>query len=134
MGRPLVFALCLFASFGCATTPERSPLPLLPDDNSVHSYSDLLQRARAQEGAAHDAFEVDNWTAVSAAAEGLQQAAKMLNKATDVPANHKTTLADESDNLSKEALALQDAAKAKDAGKIQVALQTITLKIRELCR
>jgi hypothetical protein len=124
------FLLCV--ALGCVSPSEHVPLRPLPEDAAPLPYAELLTRARLQATAATDAFYVNRWTDLEDAARGLEQTAKFLTKATDVPAKQKDTLPVMAGDLGKEAAALRDAAKAKEVDKSNDTLQRITLKIREL--
>ena len=132
MMRALCLGLSLVLAAGCAATGERMPLRPLPEDGPPLPYAELLTRARLQATAATDAFYVDRWTDLEDAARGLEQTAKFLAKATDVPAKQKDTLPVMAGDLGKEAVNLREAAKVKEAKKANEALQRIHLKVREL--
>jgi hypothetical protein len=131
MTRALCLTLCL-ALAGCATTVERTPLRPLPEDSPPLPYAELLTRARLQATAATDAFYVNRWTDLEDAARGMEQTAKFLTKATDVPQKQKDTFQLTAADLGKEAVALREAARAKQADKVNESLQRIHLKVREL--
>jgi hypothetical protein len=122
----------LFLAVGCQLPGERMPMRLLPEDGPPLPYAELLTRARLQATTATEAFYVNKWTDLEDTARSLAQTARFLAKATDVPAKHKDTLPVVSGDLSKEATALQEAAKAQDVKKAGEILQRIHLKIREL--
>jgi hypothetical protein len=127
-------ALCLGLlglALGCAA-PERLPLKLLPEDGPPLPYAELLTRARHQATTATDSFYVNRWEDLEDAARGLEQTAKYLAKATDVPPKQKDTLAVLAGDLGKEAVTLREAAKAKEVQKANDSLQRIHLKVREL--
>jgi hypothetical protein len=125
-----VVALCLAA--GCVGPGERTPLKLLPDDGPPMPYAELLTRARAQANLAVDASYVDNWTELEDAARGLEQTAKFLPKASEVPAKQKDSLAVIAGDLGKEAGLLRDAAKAKDVEKTTASLTRLQQTVRKL--
>jgi hypothetical protein len=122
--------LCLAA--GCVTSAERTPLKMLPEDTGPLPYAELLTRARAQANAAIDASYVDNWGEVEDAARGLEQTAKFLPKASEVPAKHKDSLPVIAGDLGKQAADLREAAKAKDVEKITALLATLHKTVRKL--
>jgi hypothetical protein len=122
--------LCL--AVGCVAPGERTPLRLLPDDNPPLPFAELLTRARAQANAAVDASYVDNWSELEDAARGLEQTAKFLTKAVEVPAKQKDTLPVIAGDLGKEATTLRDAAKAKDVEKTTGSLTRIQQTVRKL--
>jgi hypothetical protein len=105
---------------------------LLPDDSAPLPFAELLTRARLQTDAAIDASYVDNWTEVEDAARGLEQTAKFLARATEVPAKQKDALPGIAADLGKEAGALREAARAKDADKIPDNLKRIHQAVRKL--
>jgi hypothetical protein len=125
----LVVALFLA---GCVAPGERTPLKLLPDDTPPLPYAELLTRARAQSSAAIDASYVDNWTELEDAARGLEQTAKFLPRATELPAKQKDTVPVIAGDLGKEAGVLREAARAKDADKTTASLTRIRETVRRL--
>jgi hypothetical protein len=132
MLRAWALGLIVLAAAGCQLSPERMPLRLLPEDSPPFPYAELLTRARLQSTAATDAFQVNNWADVEEAARGLEQTARFLSKATDVPAKFKDTLPVLSGDLGKEAVKLRDVAREKDVKQTTEALQRVQLKVREL--
>src|SRR5260370_26850304 len=98
---PLGFVMVL--TLGCASVAEREALKPLPEDSPPPPYGDMLTRARTQANLANDAFYVNNWTDMEEAAKGLEQTARLLPKATDVPAKQKDILPVISADLAKEA-------------------------------
>ena len=132
MRRAFVPALFLLTFLGCALPPEQVPIKPLPEDGPPLPYADLVTRARAQATSANEAFYVNNWTDLEEAARGLEQTARFLGKATDVPARHKDTLPVEAGDLGKEAGKLRTAAKGQEVKPANDALQRINLKVREL--
>src|SRR5262245_55625996 len=105
--------LLLFLA-GCQLPPERLPA-LLPEDGKLAiTYAELLTRARAQARVANEAFYVDRWTDLEDAARGLEQTARFLVKAEDVPLTHKEGLPRVSRELSADAQKLKEAAIAKN--------------------
>jgi len=95
-------------------------------------YAELLTRARTQASVANDAFYVDRWTDLEEAARGLEQTARYLPRADDVPSKHKDTLPVAAGDLAKQAGVLREAAAARDVKKSTDALQKINLTVREL--
>ena len=116
----------------CQTPPERAALTPLPEDTPPLPYAELLTRARYQATLATEAFYVDKWAEVEDAARGLQQTARFLPKAQDVPANQKDKLPVVSGDLAKEAGRLLEAARATDVKEANDALQHIQLVVHEL--
>jgi hypothetical protein len=127
----MVLALLLFPAGSCQT-PEQLPIAPLPENGQPIPFADILQRARLQAGAATEAFYINNWADMESAATGIEQAARLMSRASDVPAKHKDRLMELSADLSKEAQQLRQAAKAQDAELTHATLQRINLKVREL--
>ena len=117
---------------GCQSPAERLPINRLPDDSPPLPYAELLTRARMQASAANEAFYVNRWSDLEEAAQGLEQTARFLLKATEVPAAQKEKLPDRASNLGKEAGKLRQAGQAKDVPKANEALQRVNLQVREL--
>jgi hypothetical protein len=132
MNRALILGSLLLALPSCVLPAERMPLRLLPEDGPPLPYAELLTRARLQAAAATEAFYVNKWTDLDDAAKGLEQTARFLGKATDVPPKHKDILPVAAGDLGKEAGKLREAAKGQDAKAANESLQRINLKIREL--
>ena len=132
MMRALCLGLSLVLAAGCVATGERMPLRPLPEDGPPLPYAELLTRARLQATAATDAFYVDRWTDLEDAARGLEQTARFLARATDVPPKQKDALPVTAGDLGKEAVSLREAARAKEVQKANDSLQRIHLKVREL--
>ena len=116
----------------CQAPSERAALTPLPDDSPPMPYAELLTRARYQATLATEAFYVDKWAEVEDAARGLQQTARFLPKAEDVPARQKDALPVVSGDLSKEAGKLLEAARAKDVKEANDSLQRVQLVVHEL--
>jgi len=95
-------------------------------------FAELLTRARMQASAANEAFYVNRWSDLEAAAQGLEQTARFLPKATEVPAAHKEKLPDQATALGKEAGNLRQAAIAQNVPKVNETLQRVNLQVREL--
>jgi hypothetical protein len=132
MNRVLSLGVCLLVAAGCRLPAERLPVPPLPEDSQPLPYAELLTRARLQASAANEAFYVNRWSDLETAAAGLEQTARFLVKATEVPVKHKDSLATEAGDFGKEAVKLRDAAKAKDVKQCNEVLQRLNLKVREL--
>jgi hypothetical protein len=126
------FLLLCLALAGCATTGDRVPLRTLPEDAGPLPYAELFTRAKAQAGAANEAFYVDRWDDLQDAARGLEQTARFLPKATEVPANQKDKLSAVAGDLAKEATTLREAAKVKDVKKATDSLQRVHFAVRSL--
>jgi hypothetical protein len=132
MNRAMQLGLLIVFISGCQTPGERLPLRQLPEDSPPLPYAELLTRARLQASAANEAFYLDRWPDLEYAAGSLEQTARFLPKATEVPAQHKDDLPTRAEELSKEAKGLREAAKAKDVKQANGALQRINLQVREL--
>jgi len=128
----LLLVGCLLLAVGCAVPPERVALQRLPENGPPLPYAELLTRARAQATVATEAFYVNRWPDLEDAAKGLEQTARFLAKAEDVPAKQKDVLPVISGDLAKEAAGLREAAQAKNVKASTDALQRIHLKVREL--
>jgi hypothetical protein len=122
----------LLALAACQAPPERAALTPLPEDAPPLPYAELLTRARYQATLATEAFYVDKWPEVEDAARGLQQTARFLPKAQDVPPKQKDSLPVVSGDLSKEAGRLLEAARAQDVKQANDALQHVQLVVHEL--
>src|SRR5262249_14316871 len=112
--------------------PEKVPLKPLGEDAPAQPYGELVGRARVQATAATEAFFVNGWTDLEEFAKGLEQTARFLPKALEVPARLKDNLPDEGGNLEKEARQLRAAAKTQDVKKVNEIMQRINLMVREL--
>lgn len=132
MRRVVCVGLCALAVAACRLPPDRQVLKPLPEEGQVFAYSEILSRARAQATTALEAFYVDNWTDIEAAATGLEQTARFLPRAIEPPADFKGKLEGEADFLGREASKLRDAAKAKNVATAADTLQRIHFKIRSL--
>jgi hypothetical protein len=123
-----LFALTL----GCAVPAERMPLQPLPENGQVLPYAELLTRVRSQSRAALGAYYLDHWAEVEDLAKGMEQTARFLSKAEDIPKTKKDVLTEVSGDLAKNAKRLREAAAAKNAKDTSAALQQIYEKVREL--
>jgi hypothetical protein len=130
--RRCLFITPLLILLGCQSPAERLPINRLPDDSPPLPYAELLTRARMQASAANEAFYVNRWTDLEDAAQGLEQTARFLPRATEVPAAHKEKLPEQAGSLGKEAGKLRQAAQAQDVPKANEALQRVNLQVREL--
>jgi hypothetical protein len=126
----LIGSLLAFA--GCQVPPDRIPLQRLPENGPPLPYAELLTRARAQATYATEAFYVNHWTDLEDAARGLEQTARFLAKAEDIPGNRKDALPASSSELAREANKLREAATAQNEKDANSALQRIHLTVREL--
>jgi hypothetical protein len=132
MRRAVLFTSCLLALAGCRLPGEHLPVPPLPEDSQPLPYAELLSRARMQAASANESFYIDRWGELDDAAKGLEQTARFLPKATEVPDRLKTSLPKEAEALRQEAVKLREAAKARDVKQSNEVLQRINLKVREL--
>jgi hypothetical protein len=132
MPRALLIGSLSLALAACQAPAERAPLPPLPEKVTPLPYAELLTRARAQASQANDAFYVDKWPELEEAARGLEQTARFLARADDVPAKHKDTLSESARELGKEAVRLREAAAAKDVKRSTVAMTSINARVRDL--
>lgn len=132
MNRSLFLGAFILFLAGCQSPAERLPINRLPDDAPPMPFAELLTRARMQASAANEAFYVNRWSDLEDAAQGLEQTARFLPKATEVPAAHKEKLPDQATTLGKEAGKLRQAAIAQDVPKVNEALQKVNLQVREL--
>ncbi len=131
MRRRLLLGLLLLP-LGCAVPAERVSLQPLPENGQVLPYAELLSRARGQSRAALDAYYLDHWAEVEDLAKGIEQTARFLSKADDIPKTKKDVLTEVSSDLAKNAQKLKTAAAAKNVKDTSAALQQIYDKVREL--
>lgn len=117
---------------GCQLPPERSQLQPLPPDVQPMPYAQLLTRTRTLGISATGALYVNSWDELDGIAKDLEQTARFLNKAEDVPARTRDKLADVSGDLGKQAVKLREAVKVKDVDAANESLRLINLKVREL--
>jgi hypothetical protein len=117
---------------GCQVPAERAAMKALPEGVQPVPYAELLTRARAQVDLAVDAFNINHWNEVEEAAKGLEQTARFLPKAEDVPPRTKDALVMLSTDLGKEAAGLREAATAMSVDKASEAIKRVNLKVREL--
>ncbi|MCS6849885.1 MAG: hypothetical protein NZ700_01790 [Gemmataceae bacterium] len=117
---------------GCQTAAERMPIKPLPEEGQPWPYAELLARARLQAAAANEAFYVNRWADLEDAARGLEQTGRFMLKAEDIPPRLKDTLPKEIEELSKDCLALRDAARNQDVPRSNELMQKINLRVRML--
>lgn len=117
---------------GCAAPAERVPLRPLPETGQVLPYAELLTRIRAQANAANEAFYLDRWDQLEDMAKGIEQTARFLSKAEEVPEKNRTILKDVTGDLTKSAQKLREAAAAHKVKDATDALQQIIAKVRDL--
>jgi hypothetical protein len=128
-----LLALALFVTVvGCRLPEEREGLKPLPEKGTVLPYQDMFNRAKAQAGAARDAFYVDNWLEIEQMAQVLEQTARHLPNSSEQPNNVKKTLAKEAESLRTQAFSLREAAKSKNVQTANETLRQIDLTIRGL--
>ena len=132
MKRACWTGLLFLAAAGCQLPAERLPLKPLPEDGQPVTYGELTTRARLQATAATEAFYIDKWSELEDAARALELTARLFTKATEVPGKHKDQLVSRANDLGKDAGALRDAARGKDAKRTNEVLQRIHLQVREL--
>ena len=85
MQRLLAVGCLSFALCACQVPAERSAMPPLPEKVAPVAYAELLTRARAQATQANEALYVDRWEELQSAAQELEQVARYLPTAKDVP-------------------------------------------------
>ncbi len=132
MSRAYWMGLLCIVLAGCVMPAERVPLKPLGEDSPPQPYGDLLNRARVQATAATEAFYVNGWNDLAEFAKGLEQTARFLPKATDVPARLKDKLPAQASDLQKEAHQLREAAQTQNVKQVTEIMQRINLKVREL--
>jgi hypothetical protein len=133
MRRTISLGVFLLLCLGCATTAERQALVRpLPEDSPATPYSQLLDRARAQGIAATEALYVEDWSECDEVGKALEQTARFLNKATDVPADQKDNLPVVSGDLGKEAASFRETVRTKDGDKANEVLARINHMVRRL--
>jgi hypothetical protein len=132
MNRAMILGAVIVFVSGCQLSRERLPLKPLPEDSPPLPFAELLTRARMEATAANEAFYVNRWGDLEDAAAALEQTARFLPKATEIPAKHKDNLATQAGELGKEAKSLREAAKAQAAKQANGAIQRINLQVREL--
>jgi hypothetical protein len=132
MNRILLSLLTVPLVIGCVAPAERVPLQPLPENGQVLPYPELLTRVRAQANAANDAFYLNHWSEVEDLARGIEQTARFLSKAQEVPPKNKDILNEVTSDLAKHARELKAAASAKNEKDVTEAMKQITIKIRQL--
>jgi hypothetical protein len=129
--RVLIPTLLLFA-IGCQSPAQRAPIPVLPEDSAPLPFNELVTRARQQAMTALEAYYVDRWPEVEESARGLEQTARFLRRATDVPPTRQGDLSLRSDSLTDAAKKLREAAKSQAGDQVNLVLQRINAQVREL--
>lgn len=133
MGRTTAIFLTTVALAGCQVVPEAPrPLQPLPADGPAMTYREIIHRARSQATLATESFYIDQWQDVDRAAASLEDTARYLPKAIEVPVTQKASLEARSKTLAQEAKALREAVKGRDEKKTTDAMKKINLLVREL--
>src|SRR5262245_23624673 len=132
MNRAAVVGLFALVLSGCQTVPEPLRIQPLPADGQPLPYSEAIQRARALATSATEAFYVDKWTDVEAAAIALEETARVLPKAPDIPAPLKDSLTSQSTALLADIEILRESARKKDEDKTNEVLQRIHFRVRKM--
>ena len=139
MSRRSLLPLLLFVLAGCQLPEDRAALRPLPEGAPPLPYAELLTRARQQASAATNAFYVSNWTELEDVAKALEQTARFLGRATDIPDKLKDRLPGMATNLGKDAEKLKEAAappkekdKEREIKQITDLLTSINSRIREM--
>jgi hypothetical protein len=132
MHRAFPLGLVLLCVTSCTLPDERASLVPLPENAGPVAYAELLTRARRQADAANEAFMVNKWSDLEEAAKTLEQTARFMSKASDVPEKHKFTLAATSSTLAQDATKLLETARTKDVKEANETLRRILLTVREL--
>jgi hypothetical protein len=130
----LLIPLALLCSFpiGCQLPPEHAPPKPLAEDSPPLPFAGLSSRARQQATSATESFYMNAWSELEENARGLEQTARFLPKATEVPATRKDKLSAAASDLEKDAQELRNAAKDKDVNRTNAIMQRINLKVRAL--
>lgn len=126
------FAFLLALVVGCRLPPDRDDLKLLDEGRPPIGYADTYLRARSQAGLALEAFYADAWADLDAAAKALEQTSRFLPLAKDIPANLAESLPRDAEELRKNAVALGEAARAKDVRAANGALQKLQFDLRSV--
>jgi hypothetical protein len=125
------FAGLLLSGLGCVAPADRVSLQPLPENGQVLPYAELLTRVRGQANRANEAFYLDHWGELEDMAKGIEQTARFLAKAHEVPAKNKDILTEVTGDLAKSARKLKEAAAAKNEKDTRDALQQINVKVRQ---
>jgi hypothetical protein len=116
---------------GCTLPPEKLPLEPVPQEGGL-TYPEVVLRARLQATTATEAFYLNNWKALAAAARNIEETARMLVMTSAVPVRQKDRLNAHSDELAQAAIELRKAAEAQNVNRCTDALQRINLTVREM--
>jgi len=131
MSRLLLPGVVFLTLVGCQVPQDRLP-PELPEAVGPRPYAELLTRARAQARVATEVYYLNRWGDLEDAARGLEQTARYLAKAEEVPAARRQALVSLSNDLAKEAGLLRKASQQKDEKETTAVLTRINYKVREL--
>jgi len=132
MKRTLLIASLFLILTGCQMPADRLPPPLPEDGKLTLPYAELLTRARAQARVANEVFYTDKWADLEDAARGLEQTARFLPKADDIPATHKALVPKVAKELGADAKKLYQAALDKNPKEGTAIMTRIQLAVREL--
>lgn len=127
----LLLSTMMLVMCSCTVPAERASLQPLPETGQVLPYAELLTRLRHQANAANEAFYLDRWADLEDMAKGIEQTARFLAKAQEVPAKNKDILLEVTSDLANSAKKLREAAAAKNEKDSRDALQQITVKVRQ---
>jgi hypothetical protein len=121
----------LFA--GCQSAEKAAVSPLPPNTPPL-TFTESVQRATLQVGAAHEFFYRDAWDDVTQASTALIDTATRLAdlKPEDVPAKHRDQYAKYAKALTEAAAELRTASQAKDAVKTTQVFQKLHLTVRDM--
>jgi hypothetical protein len=132
MRRTILAGLVSAAVIGCQAMPEPLKIAPLPADGQPLAYSDAIQRARSLATGATEAFYVDKWPEVEAAAASLEETARVLPKSPDVPPTLRVSLASHSTALIADVQALRESARKHDENQTNELLQRIHFRVRKM--
>lgn len=127
-----ILACALLTAIGCQAPPPRAAVAPLAEDTAPLPFADLAGRARQQAMSALEMYYIDRWPEVEESARGLEQTARFLRKATDVPAARQGDLSLRADTLADAARQLREAAKNHAGEQVNTVLQKINAQVREL--
>lgn len=114
---------------GCQTA-ERAPVRPLVDEAAPMAFSDVLTRARALANQANEQFFLDQWGELEQSARSLEQAGRVLKRATGVPPMHQTAYVVRAEEIERDARQLAAAAQAKDVTGANAALRRLNAGVR----
>jgi hypothetical protein len=128
----ILFPTVLLTLLGCQSPAQRASVTPLSEDAAPQPFTELVTRARQQAMTALEAYYVDRWPEVEEAARGLEQTARFLRRATDVPAVRQSDLSLKADALADAAKKLREAAKSQAGDQVNLILQRINAQVRQL--